>query len=486
MRSINLTSIPKRGKNYDWIKSIGCICHVIYDEHEFDVMITKVSATSPRKITFISNSEFIKEPCTMPLSSFCKVKFSTLFISKYIYGDIVDGKFFINNVINGDNGGRFGAKYEIMCLKCGHKRFSSVQNFENGKNKCPCCDMNWIIKKGINDVNTTHPHLTKYFLNIEDSYKYCYCSQNEIDTICPDCGNIKRMPVYILSQTKYSCNSCGDTQSFPNRLMFNLLKSLGIGFEAEYTPEWIGKKRYDFFIPSKKLIIEMDGIYHYLNLKENLSTANKNDSYKDEQAANHGLRVIRINSCYKKITERFDYMYNSIIESGIFDIINISPYDVDWKSVEIASLEKKLKLTCKMKKDDANTSTSDVMNAFGIDNATAVQYLKVGNRLGLCHYDPQEEIEKRRKITSKNVICLETGMIYMNAKECGEKTKLGEAIISAVCGGKVKMRGDLHFKFLCDLTEEEFIKYGCQKWLRNNGLLEIFIEKNRRLASYIQ
>ena len=77
-------------------------------------------------------------------------------------------------------------------------------------------------------------------------------------------------------------------------------------------------------------------------------------------------------------------------------------------------------------------------------------------------------------------------MIYMNAKECGEETKLGEAIISAVCGGKVKMRGDLHFKFLCDLTEEEFIKYGCQKWLRNNGLLEIFIEKNRRLASYIQ
>ena len=98
MRSINLTSIPKKGKFYDWKNSVGTVCHVIYDEHEFDVMITKVSATSPRKITFISNSEFIKEPCTMPLSSFCKVKFSTLFISKYIYGDIVDGKFFINNV----------------------------------------------------------------------------------------------------------------------------------------------------------------------------------------------------------------------------------------------------------------------------------------------------------------------------------------------------------------------------------------------------
>ena len=134
-----------------------------------------------------------------------------------------------------------------------------------------------------------------------------------------------------------------------------------------------------------------------------------------------------------------------------------------------------------MKKDDSNTSTSDIMNTFGIDNATAVQYMKVGDRLGLCNYDPQEEIEKRRKILSKNVICLETGMMYLNAKECGEETKLGEAIISAVCAGKVKMRGDLHFKFLCDLTKEEFIKYECKKWLENNGLYEIFIEKNKNI-----
>ena len=41
--------------------------------------------------------------------------------------------------------------------------------------------------------------------------------------------------------------------------MYNLLKQLDIKFTKEYSPHWASGRKYDFYIPDKNIIIEMDG-----------------------------------------------------------------------------------------------------------------------------------------------------------------------------------------------------------------------------------
>ena len=58
MRKIDLTSIPKKGKIYDWGNSIGCMCHVVWDCIECDFMVIGVVKRNKRLyLRYISNYE---------------------------------------------------------------------------------------------------------------------------------------------------------------------------------------------------------------------------------------------------------------------------------------------------------------------------------------------------------------------------------------------------------------------------------------------
>ena len=62
MRSINLTSIPKKGQFYDWMKSVGCTCHLVFDDVELDFMIIDVyrkNRTTYLKIISNTSSKII-------------------------------------------------------------------------------------------------------------------------------------------------------------------------------------------------------------------------------------------------------------------------------------------------------------------------------------------------------------------------------------------------------------------------------------------
>ena len=98
-------------------------------------------------------------------------------------------------------------------------------------------------------------------VNKEDAYKYTKCSNKKVYVKCPDCGSIKKDKVRINDLYRYgfSCKKCGDNISYPNKFMYNILDQLNIDFIPEYSPEWLGRKRFDFYIPSLSLIIEMDG-----------------------------------------------------------------------------------------------------------------------------------------------------------------------------------------------------------------------------------
>lgn len=60
---------------------------------------------------------------------------------------------------------------------------------------------------------------------------------------------------------------------------------------------------------------------------------------------------------------------------------------------------------------------------------------------------------------SKNIICITTNIIFANAKEAGIYYNIDNSGIAKVCKGKRKTINYFIFKYIEDLTEEEYIKY---------------------------
>lgn len=158
--------------------------------------------------------------------------------------------------------------YEYKCLNCGYIGTITESHMAD-KRGCPVC-CNKIVVKGINDIATTHPYLVKYFVNIEDAYKYSYGSDNKVLMRCPDCGFEKKLVIGIFVINGFCCPKCGDGISLANKIIFNILEQLlGLdNFQTEYSPKWckyglknkLRQGRYDsyFKLNNKEYIVEMD------------------------------------------------------------------------------------------------------------------------------------------------------------------------------------------------------------------------------------
>ena len=86
--------------------------------------------------------------------------------------------------------------------------------------------------------------------------------------------------------------------------IFKFLMEQGIDFEKEKTFDWLVKKQHmylDFFIPSKMLAIECQGIEHFLPLKTKIKNYNseekfkevcENDAFKKKLCQEHGITIL--------------------------------------------------------------------------------------------------------------------------------------------------------------------------------------------------
>ena len=101
MRSIDLTSIPKKGQFYDWMKSVGCTCHTVWDDIECDFMIIGITKHGNRTyLRYVSNYEHDRIIHETRTEKFVQANFNDIFIkTKYKIGDIVN-----NNMIVEESG----------------------------------------------------------------------------------------------------------------------------------------------------------------------------------------------------------------------------------------------------------------------------------------------------------------------------------------------------------------------------------------------
>ena len=244
--------------------------------------------------------------------------------SKYNVGDIVNGLEIL------EKKPQFRAKYKnyipaylCRCVKDGYESIHLESNLDKGKGCCVCAGT--VILKGVNDINTIAPWIGDFLLNKEDAYKYGVGSKQKLPCKCPKCGTItKPLCVYNLYiGQNFKCPKCGDGVSMPEKILYSMLDSIGIEFEYQKTFAWIESRFYDFYIPSKNMIIETHGLQHYNKTThskwDSLQEIQENDKFKKDCAMNNGIEkyieidcsnmspLIIMSKCLEALSIYFDF-----------------------------------------------------------------------------------------------------------------------------------------------------------------------------------
>lgn len=107
----------------------------------------------------------------------------------------------------------------------------------------------------------------------------------------------------VVKRIKFCCHTCsvifqlkyGNRISKPELKVREMLKELGIEFVSSYPIE---NKVFDIFIPSKNLLIEVDGIYWHGRNKNRLNNIQKknieNDQIKNGLVIKYGYTLLRV------------------------------------------------------------------------------------------------------------------------------------------------------------------------------------------------
>lgn len=95
---------------------------------------------------------------------------------------------------------KYKIAYKWICKECGGEHRASISDHLNGADTCPYCS-NKKALKGFNDINTTHPDVTKewgienYLLGNGAPEEYTFKNKKSVWWICSVCGEPYKMPI---------------------------------------------------------------------------------------------------------------------------------------------------------------------------------------------------------------------------------------------------------------------------------------------------
>ena len=446
MRKVFLDDLPKGGqhisnKYINWSKSIGSKVKFVYDDINGEIEI----------IDYISNKLFVKylnnDIFKIRTGDFSGAQLGGILgsrttIFKYQVDDIIDElKILECSRIGIDKG--IHKIYKYICLLCGNTDYIRESQIIQNTRCNVCCNHPKKIIEGINDIPTVAPWMIEYFQGGYDEAKlYTKGSDKKIIFKCPDCGQLKPKRISQLNSNGLNCNKCGDGISMPNKIMFNILSQLDIEFEAEYGPDWIKPKRYDFYfkLNDKEYIVEMDGGFHYVdnNLTgDKFEESKAVDDYKDLKAKENHITLIRIDCNYKNNND-FNYIKQNISESDFSQLFNFSI--VNWENAFIFSISSRIKEACQLWKEGFK-STIEISKIMKLSSTTILRYLKKGSKLNLCDYIVEYFQKNRGKKQCKQVICLNNKYIFDSINDAAKYIDKTGGTISAYLRGSTKYAG---------------------------------------------
>ena len=265
-----------------------------------------------------------------------------------------------------------------------------------------------------------------------------------------------------LNQGK-GCNACGDGVSYPEKFIYSVLEQLNIQFETQFSNfDWIGVYKYDFYIPSIDLILEVHGEQHgkfitkgELTFIKRTSGFGKRDDIENDikkcwLAYDNGVENYIQLDCYYS---NMEYIKNSILNSDLVKLFDLST--VNWDKCNEFALKNLVKEVCDYWHEHREINGEDITmvsigEVFRLSRTTVVKYLKQGVKLGWCNYDPKEESDKTRKLNhkrvSKPIYCPELNRIFTSIADAEKELKINNKNISSVLNGRTKTAGGYHWK----------------------------------------
>ena len=315
--------------------------------------------------------------------------------------------------------------YRYRCNKCG---FECGEHYRNGVYNdyiwiredrlediyCNACSkFSKISVEGINDIPTTAPWMIKYFKGgYEEAKKYSKFSCVKIKPICPICKNqYREMTIDHLyeSHGNICCNK--SLRSYPERIIKSLLNNLNMLFIEEYVFGNNSSKRYDFYfkLNNEKYIIEIHGRQHYDGCFEKLGgktleEEQQNDLNKYNLAIQNGIKPENyiVIDCRKS---ELDFIKQNILHSKLNEVFDLN--NVDWSKIEYEAVKMNLilKEVCDYWNDNEDVFPKEIAKIFNISSRTILEYLKQGNKIGLCNYDVDKEFKRQLSINNKNKKC---------------------------------------------------------------------------------
>ena len=293
----------------------------------------------------------------------------------------------------------------IKIHKCGHSTLLSPKRYVYDGNGCGVCHGTQILI-GYNDIATTHPHLVKYFVDVNDVYTHTAMSGKRVMIKCPHCDFKKEMFINTLTSQGFGCNRCGDGISYPEKVVMNVLENLDINFKFQFEfDDYKQQYKYDFHLIDLDTIIEVHGEQHYAigGCFGKHRNELENDMIKYDLAVLHNYEYNKNYFIIDAKKSTIEWLKNSIEQCEFFKQFDLS--SIDWQEIDIKS-QKSLKIeVCNYWREhkiiDINLTTIQVAQIFKITQQTVIKYLKWGNENGFCEYNGKEERNLQTKRLSK-------------------------------------------------------------------------------------
>lgn len=378
----------------------------------------------------------------------------------YVYNidDVAHSQFVILNRFYQDRNKKSKQQikwYTVKCLKCGCSFDVTETALECYHNCQACCDMPKKLFVGFNDLETKYPEIAKMLKNPEKAKTYIYNSTAREDWICPICGEeiLDKSIDYVLHRG-LKCPHCSDKHlSFPERVMYELLRLLNVKFKIHMKFDWSNDREYDFYLYDFNYIVETHGGQHYFKHGKWLKTRSleeeqENDKYKKEIACINGIQKYIVIDC--RFSD-FDYIYNNIQNSDICKLFNLDKIDKDILFVNVIS--NKTKFISDLWNNGLKTY-EELIEETKLSSYIIRQYLKDAARLGWCDYTNKamKQYKKENKLLGSNnkikVRCVNDDMIFQSIVDAAKYYNTSPQTVKRSCAeNKIKNINGRELKF---------------------------------------
>lgn len=268
----------------------------------------------------------------------------------------------------------------IIVIFVGYIGWADENAIRTSKKVCSHCAKKVAIK-GKDDIASQEPWMIDFFQKKDKHLIYeCRRSSNrKIYPICPYCGEIRNITFQISTIYRLhsiGCPKCSDGISYPEKFLmevFNQIRAEVLFHPTIKDIPWSKPHFYDFYDSKRKVIIEVNGIQHYEEVKtfeQSLEEVRKNDIVKKEKAIKNGIsenKYIELDCRYSKK----EYLKKSILSNSSFNnIYELNKKEIDWDKCHEQGMRSMYIKIYKYKQENPKVTNRELADKFHVNKDT--------------------------------------------------------------------------------------------------------------------